>query len=253
MIRDMRHNCPAMLAVAAIGVFVSGCGGASSSTVTTSTTATATAADAHAFAYARAVNLRASDVPGMVSRVRERRAGAPPLGAAVARCDGGVIRADEVVGIRSPRFRNRLPGRGSVQGAASTRLSSEAVTSEVYVMRSEALAHKDVAATASPRARACLKKVRARAEAEGFERHVAVSLLPVTLPGASAYGLRVSGVEVGEPHSSSAIHVYADTFGFAVGPAEVVLKATGVGHPVNSSTERRLLAVLYSRATAHQL
>ena len=252
MIRGMRHKCPAMLALAAIVVLVSGCGGGSGTTGTAATAASATAANSRAVAYARAVNLRASDVPGMVSRVRERRAGAPPLGAAVARCDGGVIRADEVVGIRSPRFRNQ-PQHQSGQGSASIRLSTEAVTSEVYVMRSEALAHKDVAAAISPRGRACLARVRKRAEAERLERHVEVSALPVALAGTSAYGLRVSGVEVGEPHSSSGAHIYSDTFGFAVGPAEVVLRATGMGHPVKSSTARRLLAVLYSRAKAHQL
>ncbi len=242
-----------MLGLAALGVFVSGCGGGSGTTGTASTAASATAANPRAVAYARAVNLRASDVPGMVSRLRERRAAAPPLGAAVARCDGGVLRADEVVGIRSPRFRNQPQQHRAGQGSASTRLSTEAVTSQVYVMRSEALAHKDVAAAASPRGRACLERVRKRAEAEHLERHVEVSALPVALAGTSAYGLRVGGVEVGEPHTSSGTHIYADTFGFAVGPAEVVLRATGMGHPVKSSTVRRLLAALYSRAKAHQL
>jgi hypothetical protein len=249
-----------LLAVAAGGLLPSGCGGGNSSSGSTTAgsaaariAAPSAAARAHAAAYAHAVNLRAGDVPGMISRVREHRAAAPPLGAAVARCAGGVSRPDQIIGIRSPRFRNRTPALRPGQSAASTRLSTEALTSEVYVMRSEALARQDVAAAASARARACIVSIRKRAEAGGFEHHVQVSALHVPLAGAGAYGVRISGVEAGEHGSSGGTRIYADTYGFALGRAEVVLRASGVGHPVKPSTVDRLLAVLYSRAKAHQL
>lgn len=49
------------------------------------------------------------------------------------------------------------------------------------------------------------------------------------------------------------VPVYRDMLGFLDGPAEVVLIATGFSHPVASATEKRLISLLYQRATAHRL
>jgi hypothetical protein len=46
---------------------------------------------------------------------------------------------------------------------------------------------------------------------------------------------------------------YEDTFGFAVGPSEIVLVFAGVERPFPFSEERRLLSLLYGRAKAHEI
>jgi hypothetical protein len=51
-------------------------------------------------------------------------------------------------------------------------------------------------------------------------------------------------------HEKKRLPLYGDTFGFAVGSAEIVLRADGVGRSFPSAQERRLLSVLYGRAKA---
>lgn len=49
------------------------------------------------------------------------------------------------------------------------------------------------------------------------------------------------------------VRLYSDGFRFVVGPAEVKLAVTSAPRPPNAELERRLLALLYSRATAQKL
>jgi hypothetical protein len=45
---------------------------------------------------------------------------------------------------------------------------------------------------------------------------------------------------------------YRDTLVFAAARAEIALDATGISQPFPSATERRLLALLYSRASSER-
>jgi hypothetical protein len=54
-------------------------------------------------------------------------------------------------------------------------------------------------------------------------------------------------------HQKQRPDFYEDTFGFAVGSAEIVLYVAGVEQPFPSAEERRLLSVLYDRAKTHAL
>jgi hypothetical protein len=209
-----------------------------------------------AVAYARSVNLRAGDAPGttgtkltLLDRLLDRESAVtvpPPLGESIERCDGGPTEADVLVAMRSPGIRFAGPNKHREgESVTLTLFPIERVFSTVYVMRSQALASQDVAATATARARACIQTRAAEL------RHVTVSRLPVQIPGARAYGLRVSGI--GEGPKAFHAPTHEDLLGFSIGPAEVVLTGVGIPNPVRLSTEQRLLLLLYRRASAHRL
>ena len=52
-----------------------------------------------------------------------------------------------------------------------------------------------------------------------------------------------------DPKSAGTLKVYVDILGFAVGPVEVTLTATGIPAPVSKNLERNLLGVLHERAS----
>jgi hypothetical protein len=80
------------------------------------------------------------------------------------------------------------------------------------------------------------------------------SSIPFPVAGVAGYGLRVRGTLAGAFfHLKRRPAYYEDTFGFAVGPAEIVLRVVGVGRPYPAAEERRLLSLLYNRAKAHAL
>jgi hypothetical protein len=130
----------------------------------------------------------------------------------------------------------------------------------VYVMREPGLASRNVAAARSASASACVARRRAR-EASGqfvgrepYRRQITASSLPFPLVGVAGYGLRVRGTFAAPVfHQKQRPAFYEDTFGFAVGPVEIVLHADGATRPFPSAVERRLLSVLYGRAKAHAL
>ena len=195
-------------------------------------------------AFAHAVNLRAADAPGMISRIPEGEVIGPTLGGELAHCDGGLGPAIEVVGIESRSFHRPVHREGD----RLTLLPIEGIRSEVYFLGGEALANQDTRTTSSAPARACLKHIRERGKPPQIEaeREVEVSVLPARLRGIKTYGLRVT-------NGSRTLGVgYEDIFGFAVGPFEVVLRAFGDPKPIGHITEQRLLSLLYSRAEAHR-
>ncbi|HTD58024.1 MAG TPA: hypothetical protein VK672_03940 [Solirubrobacteraceae bacterium] len=78
--------------------------------------------------------------------------------------------------------------------------------------------------------------------------------MPFPIPGVTGYGLRVRSTVAGTVyHEKQRLAFHEDTFGFAAGPAEIVLHADGVTRAISPAVERRLLLVLYSRAKAHEL
>jgi hypothetical protein len=211
---------------------------------------------AHAVAYANAVNLRAVDVRGMTKMLSgyEVRS-APPFG--VFDCATHVSRSDEVVALSSPWF---LRSTGQPQTRLSLlrpRPPLETTHSVVYVMRAPALVSRNVAAAGTPSARACVERNVRQASGrvigrEPYKRQIKVASLTLLPSGIAGFGMRVRGTFAAALfHQKTRPVFYEDTFGFAVGSAEIVLRAGGVARPVSSAEERRLLALLYDRAKAH--
>jgi hypothetical protein len=242
-----------MLVCVAAGALFAGCGGSSSASGTGtqssgSAGAGAEVSKAQATAYARTVNLDAIDVPGAVVRSQERESDAPSQESVrFARCAGAVNPNRRIVNVKSPTFIER--------GAEPTQLKSS-----VEVMPSAALAARNYAAVRTTRGHACLVRVLplvlggATARSGGFGP-ATISFLPDLLPsGEESFGVRVTTsrttILAGKQAS---VPVYLDIFEILAGSAEVGLSATSLSQPPNSTTERRLLSLLYDRAQAHKL
>jgi hypothetical protein len=230
---------------------------------------TAPITKARATAYAHVVNLRAGDVPGFVAVGGSQPSEGQPFGTQESRCDPAMITAGSVVMIGSQAFQRRQKSTGGSRGY----LPLEAVSSEVDVMHSAALASREIAAMRAvphtPAVLTCLKRqleqVRLRVTREGGARvgepvgkpvfsHVEISALRSPSQAIPAIGLRISAdfaIEVSPTKGSS--HYYEDFLGFATGPVVVSLNATGSPQPFPPTTEQRLLALLHTRAEANKL
>jgi hypothetical protein len=197
-----------------------GCGGARGSSTGTATVTEAVGGRV----FANAVNVRVADLPGAEAAAPESAGPSPGAGAfAFARCDGGVSPKRVVLEARSTLL---SAGRGSLLAR-----------SRVTLWPSEALASRNFAAFASELGSRCELRYGG----------TSVSRLSVSLPGrARALGQRVAVPRRGEHTGEIGYH---DIIGFVCGPAEIVLTAAGFSHPVEPQTERRLLAVLYRRAS----
>jgi hypothetical protein len=234
-----------------------------------SSSTTAPITKAQAVAYAHAVNLRAGDVPGLVAIGESQTGEGQPLGTQGSHCDAAVITARKGVTIGSQAFQRQEKSTGG----SRSYLPLEAVSSEVDVMHSAALASREIAAMRAaahtPAVVTCFKRqleqVRLRVTKEGGARagepvgkpvfsHVEISALRSPSQGIPAVGLRTSAdfaIEV--PPTKGSSHYYADFLGFAIGSAVITLNDTGDPRPFPAATERRLLSLLYSRAEAHKL
>jgi hypothetical protein len=265
---------PEIVAILVVCLAVGGC--ASSSHTATSSLALVAGppiTNAQALAYAHAVNLRAADVPGMTNRVPRTKFGRFSVPARIQKPEGetngvslavaipGCVNAANsggvVAGMVSALFHRPRPVR-HVDRARLYVLPIETVESMVYVMQSSALASQDVATIGSAGVRACIKRHLAQQHgtsvgSEPDKTHVEVSSLPSPLQGVKVYGLRVSGT-LAAAFSGDGVRppFYDDTLSFSVGATEIALKVTSAAH-APTATERRLLALLYSRAKAHKL
>jgi hypothetical protein len=201
-----------------------------------------------AVGLANAINLRQADVPGLAGRFeRDREARSGPLGNCDEASAGGLI------GFLSQRF-----GRGG-----TTVLPSESVSSAVYLMASETQARRELAALGSSRARACIQHDVERSikqgERERTEPFLAtpVEVRPLApLPGALLVAgmRRIARLAKASPFAAGRSKFYLDQCGFVVGRVLVNLLAVASPRPFPTVTERRLLALLHSRATeAHKL
>ncbi len=242
-----------MLVVGVAALLAAGCGGSSKHSATTTATqgGHASISDtlvtrAHAVTYAREVNLTASDVPGATVKSSERESPAPKQGAVeYARCAGGVSPTRRIVDIKSPSFETSA-------GSAAT-----VVKSSVEVFASEAAAARNFAAGASARGRGCLARLLPQ-DLQGTATGARIGSISTSrLPNLLTAGQKSTGVRIATTVTASVsgkrVLLYVDEFALVAGPAEVDLGATGISHPVATSTERQLLALLYSRAQAHKL
>jgi hypothetical protein len=239
-----------MLALAATAILVTGCGGSSH---TSSNRAALGASKTHplgasaqAVALANAINLRQADVPAFAGRFeRDREARSGPLG----NCAEASARG--LVGFLSQRFHRGGTGV----------LPTESVSSGVYLMASEAQAVREFDALGSARARACVRRdletgtiKNERGGTEQFATDYEVlSLAPLLRPLPVRGIRRIERAAIPMPGAHGRSEVYLDEAGFTVGRVVVTLLAVGSPHPFPLVTERRLLALLYSRAEAHKL
>jgi hypothetical protein len=208
--------------------------------------------------FANAVNVRDDDVPGMtvISAGFELNGGVPPFGSCVSR----VRSSDMVVAVSSPRFRGSRGQKPNRLRLDLPILPVEAVRSLVYVMRDPDVAKRNVAAARGASAPACVAR-RKVTEASGrlvggepYKGRITASTLRFPLSGVTGYGLRVRGTLAAALfHRKTRPTYYEDTFGFAIGPAEIILHADAATRPFPSAVEQRLLSMLYDRAKAHAL
>jgi hypothetical protein len=191
-------------------------------------------------AVARAINLRASDVPGFSSAYVVSRGG----------------RAKKIC----PGLRQFAGPRGAVSARSpvfSSFSGQESVYSRVAIERSRRVAMRDGAVARTGHMRACLKR---ELEASSFKpghglspvRYTRVRVKPLRLNAAGTdggFGIRVRMVVYfgsrGEKETS-------DIIGFAVGRDEIGLFASREGGgSFPRRTERRLSTVLVNRALAN--
>jgi hypothetical protein len=225
MIRLVQRRLATWLVLSATAMLVAGCGGGSSSHTSASSAAAIAGppiTKARAVAFAGAVNLRSTDVPGL--RVAGSNALIPPQG------DGDSTPCAGGKGARPILSRAFVARRWET-------------FSYVVAMSSEASAERYVSALGTPGDRSCfVPEVQSSPPPS-------VTRLSAMLPT----GQRYVGVRTVTPPDGRSELLHIDTFLFASGPTVVGLIALSGNTAPPRSTERRLLALLYTRAQAHKL
>jgi signal peptidase I len=176
------------------------------------------------------------------------------------RCDGGSGNTKEDIGIESQTFTNRDYGETPHPTLLTRSHPTWEVQSAVYVTRNAALAARRVRLAGSARARDCLKRLieagssrRAVGSNANEPPKIEVSALPSPLPGVPVYGMRsifCFALFSSLPCNQRYAFTISDYLGFAVGATLVTLHDTGLERAFPSTTERRLLTLLYKRAEA---
>jgi len=243
------------LAASVGALLATGCGG--SAKVTSDHLLAPTAAQVE---YANAVNLREADVrglPGLQHRIRKRDFGR--LGPVEwRRCGGIKITAAAGSGTfsghvstpaRRPPGPARPEARANILGTLSL-LPIESVKSFVYFTPNPAAALTALNAGVSERIRRCVFDADAHDSLLArFNNYGRVSSLPSPLAGVPMVGQQVI-----TPGLFGDEATFKERwFGFTVGSVVVVLEDYGEPTPLPSTTERRLLSILYNRAKAHAL
>jgi hypothetical protein len=193
--------------------------------------------------YANATNLREADVrglPDLQQKIDKHALGR--LGAAEWRRCGG-IKITAAAG--SPKFSE---GVNKGKDGILSLLPTEGVQSFVYFTPSPATALAALKAGASTPTRRCAIDTEARSlRYAPFAHYGRVSSLPSRLAGVPMVGQQVI-----TPGLFGDEATFKERwFGFTVGSVIVVLEDYGEPKPLPSTTERRLLGLLYNRANAH--
>lgn len=198
------------------------------------------------------MNIRGADVPGMSVYVAafETKNGPP-----YSECTTNVDPQDRVAALESPWLLRSKRGLRSPIRFAMPVPPVEGAHSVVYVMREPVIASRSVASGRRATTPECVTRLRTKETSgrvigdEPYKLGISASSIPFPLAGVAGYGLRVEGtLAAAVYHLKMRPTYYEDTFGFAVGPAEIVLHADGAPRPFPLAVERRLLSLLYSRA-----
>jgi hypothetical protein len=207
-----------------------------------------------AVAFARAVNLRASDVPGFrISSEHEnehKTAAEKRLEHEMLGCLGAPSpkeeRAKELAEVKSPELK------------LEHGLADETVDSSVSVARTAVTVAKELATINSAHARACVSRYfnlifKGKAFHGAHIGPVSIASGTPPAPGATgSFGWRISAtISTTINTHSIAIPFYFDILGFVDGQAEVSLMSSGVVEPFPAATEERLFSLLLERAKAH--
>lgn len=259
----MTRRLAALPLVLATGALLGGCGGHGASTTASSATTTTTPAraakatakavqpatpqaQAKAAAFARAVNLRATDVPGFAvshAQLRHRESASEKLLSRELRACAG-----------SQREGKALYEANSGEFERKASLASQGVSSQVAVQQSSASAAKGLATFRSSRARSCLSRYFAKL-LSGLSTHgtraskISTKYGSPPAPGtAGAFGLRVTATL---SFRSVQIPFYLDYLVFVDGAAEVSLRSIGTPMPFPPRAEEHLFSLLVERAKAH--
>ena len=194
-------------------------------------------------AIARAINLRATDLPGFTSQPGGGGGGTPFGPQLNSTCSG-------LVGAGHPGQRAYA---SSPEFMKTSGLRSQQVQSEVAIERSRRIVTHDLAVGRSKHTRVCIKSVL---EALSFTEqgtrftltNVSVTPLRVNIAGTNgSFGLRlhaaVSALSIKVPFT-------IDLIGAAVGRDEISLIAGGTDEKFPRNTEQQLSQLLVSRALA---
>ena len=226
------------LLAALVAVGATGCGGSSSGSHSQAPWTVA-----RAKAFAAKVNLTAADVPGFTGATHQQTAADRQNVAQLARCAGAVDPSRRIVDVHSENFT-----RGSD-------LQTQEVASSVDVLPSAGLAKEDFAKVTAASARPCISAYVAHSLASSatnsnitFGTAAVSALTPPQGSGDNSFGFRFA-----IPLSSGTTKVtfYTDLLFHRAGPAEVAFTDLGIGSPYPAAEERRLFALLVSRADAH--
>jgi len=183
--------------------------------------------------------------------VLEGEEGRPsPLDRRIELCDGGPIVSAADHGVFSPLIQKQ-------------RVPVQTVLSGVYRMTSPSIAAAYIRAADSRRGLRCIEREEIRKRAAlpaGVRGEIEVSALRRPLGAAAASGARVWKCLAGpQPCSRSSSRSFTDRLWFAAGPYVVALfyiagpRNEAKGHePLALPLERRLVALLYSRAGARK-
>ncbi len=199
---------------------------------------------AQAIAFARAVNLTAADLPGFrVSAVHEQETAAEKrLEHEMLRCVGSLGSSHAIVEMSSAEFEDETSG------------GDESVQSSVSVVRTPALAAKELATIRGPHVKACLSHYldllfKSHKYSGATVSPVSISQGAPSAPGtAGSFAWRITTTIT---LRKVAIPVSIDILGFVDGPAEGSLFTAGVPRPFPAATKARLFSLLLTRAKAH--
>lgn len=202
---------------------------------------------AQATVFARAVNLNVADVPGF------KVSSAPETQHETA--------AEKRLEHDLQRCVHAASGEGLVEESSREfeRESSagyQSVQSEVTVVRTAALAAKELAVIRGSRTRACVSHEFDLLLKVQKYRGATISPVSVVQSTPSAPGAEGSfawRISVTITVRGLRLPFYVDILGFAYGPAEVSLFTTSFPRSFPAATEQRLFSLLVDRAKAHGL
>ena len=240
----------------AAGGALAGCGG-DTAAVLAPGAADSAVTKAQAVAYAQAVNLRATDLPGMNASSPEHEGKAPTrLELALARCDGE--QDPQQRSSTASRLRSPPPPKTEAKKKASTKRSTQASKSYQPRRSPRSTTRRRSAPVALTASSASFRPPSRRKTRERLRYGPVTLQQPIQPPTGRPRQLRHPRSRpsiLGVPSQIAATppHVYIDILGFLSGASEINLTATGFPEPVGEEAEQHLLIALYDRAQANKL